>query len=903
MNKNDPRLSPTFPPHPTQQKRDLHLVCDPIWVTVFAEGPLHTRGHQRATENEEGEYIYEVFSYYNATINDVLRRAANHGLGSPSTHSLTTLGGRLLNDRNITLFEANKKRDIEVVKGYEGLHLILRPNHRQAIPDGQRNLPPTDSSQRDEDNKGAVRLRGSGDNSHSSINNTCAPGECLGCGSKSTAGTQCPECGAPVEPLDQSFHYDFGWKPGPRPHTVVSIENNHSPSAKEPLINRLLDSLTGILKPPHSPRATELMREALLKLQGSQITRLINLKPSMRVRDVACITSFHISNISPRMSRFYNLITISQPAKLTALFGLMARSPIFADLLKISGTDGVNVETILNYINELSSWAHLKVATVGSLHDIPNPFPSAELSHIQAAYNIATYDDSISQDAIINDIFEAATGTLKLIILNHDLPIRRALRSVDKSALRSWAKMGHPLPRDIGLIMASSATRHIAAESRRLTCLRAFIRLSQPGALLAMIITSENIEKFDSCMDTKGILLNHPQYVTNLMESCCLEAIRFVSSHAEFSSNCNINLYDTQFDKLKASLLHRHLQIHAPALFLPGASEPLPPSLLPPETQLRDTITAYLGRELEWDESAWDGSINADPINLSNIFGQITWKQSYYLYRQFNICLGSQLSLIPCEHCYYEWPFFFTGKCPACDVPTSHIDKAKRLLKAKRIVRCIGLFSITIKALYNSVKIKTAADHGQTTKLIHVVPVKGFSALFLMRKGEIPDIGFRDITAEGESHRAAAKRILETETNIRATESEFLATYGADTHGAMLIYIYPTIERDIWVNNRIKYTDVEFACTNSLNMLHSIHQCTIFFSPLLEKLTNIFDNPSNNYRLLMAKCPHCRSLGPASTMCSHASSLSLTTHPASRRLETAVVGFLQGTLMDRHPDI
>ena len=41
-------------------------------------------------------------------------------------------------------------------------------------------------------------------------------GECIGCSAAGVAGGQCLSCGAPVEPWDGSFHYDFGWVDGPR---------------------------------------------------------------------------------------------------------------------------------------------------------------------------------------------------------------------------------------------------------------------------------------------------------------------------------------------------------------------------------------------------------------------------------------------------------------------------------------------------------------------------------------------------------------------------------------------------------------------------------------------------------------------------------------------------------------
>ena len=45
-----------------------------------------------------------------------------------------------------------------------------------------------------------------------------AAGVCLGCDAADVvAFSQCLSCGAPVEPADGSWHYDFGWVEGARP--------------------------------------------------------------------------------------------------------------------------------------------------------------------------------------------------------------------------------------------------------------------------------------------------------------------------------------------------------------------------------------------------------------------------------------------------------------------------------------------------------------------------------------------------------------------------------------------------------------------------------------------------------------------------------------------------------------
>ena len=47
-------------------------------------------------------------------------------------------------------------------------------------------------------------------------------GECIGCGIKSHPLLACLSCGAPIAPLDGSWHYHFGWVEGPR------REDNHT---------------------------------------------------------------------------------------------------------------------------------------------------------------------------------------------------------------------------------------------------------------------------------------------------------------------------------------------------------------------------------------------------------------------------------------------------------------------------------------------------------------------------------------------------------------------------------------------------------------------------------------------------------------------------------------------------
>ena len=48
-----------------------------------------------------------------------------------------------------------------------------------------------------------------------------AKGECLACGNAGVPGTGCLGCGGPIEPKDDSFHYQFGWHDGPRSLCLV----------------------------------------------------------------------------------------------------------------------------------------------------------------------------------------------------------------------------------------------------------------------------------------------------------------------------------------------------------------------------------------------------------------------------------------------------------------------------------------------------------------------------------------------------------------------------------------------------------------------------------------------------------------------------------------------------------
>ena len=71
-------------------------------------------------------------------------------------------------------------------------------------PPSPPSSPPGTEGFDDDDDNGAVTM-------------PTPNGECIGCGLRSAAGQGCEDCGAPVEPDDSSYHYNFGWVDGPRP--------------------------------------------------------------------------------------------------------------------------------------------------------------------------------------------------------------------------------------------------------------------------------------------------------------------------------------------------------------------------------------------------------------------------------------------------------------------------------------------------------------------------------------------------------------------------------------------------------------------------------------------------------------------------------------------------------------
>ena len=68
------------------------------------------------------------------------------------------------------------------------------------------------------------------------------PGACIACGVPDAAGTGCNVCGGPVEPNDQSYHYQHGWRD--------SAVAGPAGDTKEPLASRIKDSEAGELTVP-----------------------------------------------------------------------------------------------------------------------------------------------------------------------------------------------------------------------------------------------------------------------------------------------------------------------------------------------------------------------------------------------------------------------------------------------------------------------------------------------------------------------------------------------------------------------------------------------------------------------------------------------------------------------------
>ena len=63
-------------------------------------------------------------------------------------------------------------------------------------------------------------------------------GACITCGVPDAAGNWCNVCGGPVEPNDQSYHYQHGWRDGPRAadHSAVA---RPAGDTKEPLASHI----------------------------------------------------------------------------------------------------------------------------------------------------------------------------------------------------------------------------------------------------------------------------------------------------------------------------------------------------------------------------------------------------------------------------------------------------------------------------------------------------------------------------------------------------------------------------------------------------------------------------------------------------------------------------------------
>ena len=93
------------------------------------------------------------------------------------------------------------------------------PLHR-GTPPGGRPLSPTLTGPQRPRRESPLLPRSPGDTQPSGeyqpLRDGPDNGWCLACGQTGAAGGACRVCGGPVEPADQTLHYQYGWVPGPR---------------------------------------------------------------------------------------------------------------------------------------------------------------------------------------------------------------------------------------------------------------------------------------------------------------------------------------------------------------------------------------------------------------------------------------------------------------------------------------------------------------------------------------------------------------------------------------------------------------------------------------------------------------------------------------------------------------
>ena len=865
------------------------------------------------------------------------------GLGTSESHLLATMGGRTLQDLNKTIQEANYNRDIAWIFKRGGLYLELR--RKQAIRvrgsgdnSENKNAPinhnPSTNDARDEGQLFALMnwecpecfmhiwaphhprschrcgliLPPGNDMALSFTPAAPIDGHCVACGKAGTRGGQCDECGGPIEPDDQSCHYHNGWRHGPRPpgsHLDIipaNLGNAHENIANDH-IAQIIFGLEGILAPPYSTATKSIIEGALKRLDNNHIFRIKRQQHPAKENAVARLVANHLTSNDPRLATIAPMLDIGHPSLITALLGAASRRTVLSKIISDDGTHLANQNTICTFINELSSWAQLKTWTLGSGHKIPDPFPiDTKYDEAQALVNAALYDDSVGYDHMVTNILNRTTNPLRMIVLGHEALPRKALRSLPRHQLEDLSLSPTCT---LNAYIADVTTEFIVNESRRLKILRAFVNLRQPAACYAMILTAETISSFDPYIDHRGILRHNISNIQDLMDITCNTAKLDCIAKPTFTHQTppELGLDILCLEDLGKALIHNHLMQQAPSLFVPYTAV-ISRTRDPPDANTREAITSYLGRPLPWEPEVWDGNICPSKEIMENTFGFITWKQAFYLHKHHNVRMGGEAVQHPsCEFCGISWTFWFTGPCPLCIRPTYATPNTQdRIKRGIRVIMKIAKARLILIDLLESVQarhnsINSATSTFQTTPL-HVIVIKGYSALFTIQNGHMANIGFQTLVGPEDNIFAKAAQLIRDKTNIAAEASDLIAYPGSARDGANILF-YPSIERDIWVRIPGTLVEAEFGCLSVLKYLPRTFEKPALHQEILQLLNYMFNDPRAQYSQIMAKCHICGSLGPVGSKCKH-DPQEYGCHPHHCRLETGIVGFLQGRQADCH---
>ena len=722
-------------------------------------------------------------------------------------------------------------------------------------------------------------------------------GACLGCGSRGPSGQQCLECGGPIEPEDQSFHFQFGWIEGPRPDSPITgplhpalagpFAPPHASNFSVALVRQVISSVGGIFS-ELTPGARACFKGALERLDIGHLNRILQAGHTVRLTAVSALVTCFLSNRSPRMACIRANISSSQPESLVALLEVEARPQVFSSLISAEGSILVTVSTVNLHLSRLTSWAALRVAAndYSNPSIIPDPFQSLPVSELVALSNLATSEQSAARNHVISEIFSNTKGTLSAILRAHSSLPRLALLT-----------MGHPKlmtirdSTDFESIIVELTTGFIAAESRRLTILRAFVHLTQPCAMLAMILFAEQITRFDPHLNPEGHIISSAVNVKEVAEFIIVQAQRFVISRPVITESPDLDIEDDNLEEFRSEIVLKEILRRAPELFIPYTAHTQSSSRLPPSKAVRDVITSLLGRPLPWVASVWDGSIPLNFASLFQTYGPVTWGQSYYLYKHYNVHLGGpDMSEFDCPECGLDWAFYFSGSCPFCASPPAlSLETGKRKQSVLRVVRCIGRAARAFKGLLESVKMAPALV--ESTYPVHILLMKGFSTLFLRQRDGTCDIGLRAGAGYSEDPFTVAAKLLADESNIQAKPSDFITIPGV-TLPESSVLLYPSTDKDIWVRDTVKYVELEFVCCSTLENMGKIFPTSCFYHQLRGVVNYVLNDPSCHYRQILARCPICHSLGPRGSSCSHPS------RPPFPRQETGIVGYLQGKQVD-----